>query len=166
MNLPDRAELENDLARIRAEVAGHRLELEKTIHNRRQFYRSEAVLAGLLDKPGEDRENVQRQLAEARENIDRYTSEIDAIEDSIEALEAEALQHIECLEIRRRIPGIVRDLSVLWSCRASRGRFAPSLPSYANGLIAEELQLAGKEFQAGELDLSAITGRLKRAYRI
>ncbi|ABA89062.1 hypothetical protein Pcar_1821 [Syntrophotalea carbinolica DSM 2380] len=166
MNLPDRHEIETQLAGIRAEVAEHRHQLGRLINNRRQAYRSEAVLAGLLDKPGEDPENIQRQLAEARENIDRYTAEIDHTEEMVEDLEAEALRHIECLEIRRRVPGIVRDLSVLWSCRASRGRLAPSLPSYAGELIREQLQAAGREFQTGEKDLAAVTGRLKRSYRI
>lgn len=166
MNLPDRAEIETQLAGIRAEVAEHRHQLDRLTHNRRQSYRSEAVLSGLLGKPGEDQENINRQLADARENIDRYTAEIDHIENRIEDLEGRALQHIEALEIRRRVPGIVRDLSVLWSCRASRGRLAPSLPSYANGLIAEELQQAGREFQDGQRDLSAITKRLQKHYRI
>lgn len=165
MNIPDRTEIETALAGIRTEVAEHRRQLERLITNRRHLYRRESVLRGLEDTDREPK-NIRQQLAETLAELDSYHAEIDAIETSIEDLEAEALRHIECLEIRRRVPGIVRDLSVLWSCRASRGRLAPSLPSYANGLIAEELQQAGREFQDGQRDLSAITKRLQKHYRI
>jgi predicted nucleic acid-binding Zn-ribbon protein len=160
LNLPDRNEIESSLAGIRAEIAEHRRQLDGLVSNRRQAYRAEAVLGGLFRKPSEDPKSVRQQLAEAQESIDNLTRQIDTIDDRIENLEAEAL------ETWRRVPGIVRDLSVLWACRASRGRLAPSLPSYAAGLIEKQLQDAGREFQAGEKDLDAVTGRLKRSYRI
>jgi septal ring factor EnvC (AmiA/AmiB activator) len=165
MNLPDRNEIETALTGIRAEIAEHRRQLDGLVSNRRHMYRQESVLRGLQ---GTDREteNVGQQLAETLAELDRYDAEIDTVDDRLENLEAEALQHIEALETWRRVPGIVRDLSVLWACRASRGRLAPSLPSYAGGLIEEQLQAAGREFQAGEKDLDAVTSRLKRSYRI
>lgn len=165
MNLPDRHEIETALAAVRSQVAEHRRQLDRATNNRRHLYRRESVLRSLADQP-DDSENVQRQLSETLAELDCYNAEIDAIENHIENLEAESLQHIECLEIRRRLPGVLRDLQTLWACRATRGRFAPSLPSYAGDLLREQLQDAGRKFQAGECDLSVVTGRLKRAYRI
>jgi len=163
---PDRHETEKSLASIRTQVAKAREGLDRLKSNQRHLFRTECVLLSLQDQPGEDPENVHQQLIETRTELDAIQAKINAAENEIENLQAAALEHIERIEVHRRLPGIVRDLSVLWACRASRGNVAPSLPSYAADLLRERLQTAGKQVQSGEINLDGFTRKLKRAHKI
>jgi septal ring factor EnvC (AmiA/AmiB activator) len=165
-NAHDRAELEKSLADIRKQIAKAREGLARLSSDQRHLFRKECVLLGCLDRPGEDIENISQQLIETRSELDAYRTKIDAVETELETLTDAALGHIEASEVHRRLPGIIRDLTVVWACHAQRGRFAPSLPSYAADLLRDRLQDAGEKYMSGEADLDACATRLKRKYRI
>ena len=170
---PDRAEIETSLTTIRHRISKAREQLQRLDSNRGHLYRKESLLRGLLSRAdrgelptNEDPVEIQRQLYETLTELDRFDQEIDGLESEIDNLQVASMEHIEALEINRRLPGIVRDLTVLWGCRASRGRVAPSLPAYASDLLRDSLKNTGLAFQSGEKNLDCITNQLKRQHNI
>jgi len=165
---PDRAEIEKRLSSLRGQIATCRQRLDRITQERRHLYRRESIMVGTLaDLPdGESRADLESRLVEVRAELAAMQQGVEALESEIDNLQSSAMEHVEAIEIKRRMPGIVADLEILWSCSAQRGRFAPSLPSYAADLLRDRLDAAGEKYMSGEADLDACAARLKRKYRI